>query len=191
MDVRPLLSDLQRQYRAMSRGLDHAHRAGPGDHPAAAGHPGHRHSLPPPRGAGQYGCGPRHHLQRTARTGHRRRLERGGVRRVRHRAGQHQGALRPVRGGLRGADQPAQQRDHQLRREVLSAQGRPQRAERPAAAASADLHRRQWREAHPADHRQIRPALEFRRRHPRMSSDTSARCWRRTAPTSAATRRRS
>ena len=54
--------------------------------------------------------------------------------------------------------------DHQLRREVLSAQRRPQRAEGPAASASADLHRRQRREAHPAHHRPVRPALELRRR---------------------------
>ncbi len=38
--------------------------------------------------------------ERPARARHRRRLERGGVRRLRHRAGQPQGTLRPVRGSL-------------------------------------------------------------------------------------------
>ncbi len=51
-----------------------------------------------------------------------------------------------------------------VRRKVLSAQGRSQRAEGSAEAAPAHLHRRQRREAHAEDHRQVRPALEFRRR---------------------------
>ena len=57
--------------------------------------------------------------------------------------------------------------DHHVRREVLPAQGRPQRAEGPATAPSPDLHRRQRREAHPADHREVRRPLELRRRHAR------------------------
>ena len=51
-----------------------------------------------------------------------------------------------------------------LRRQVLPAQGCPQRAKGPAAATSADLHRRQRREAHTAAHREVRRPLELRRR---------------------------
>ena len=90
-----------------------------------------------------------------------------------------------------GADQPAERGDHRLRRQVLPTQGRPQRAQGPAAPAPADLHRRQRREAHAADHRALRPALELRRRSTRGVRAASATCWPRTARTSDATRRRS
>ncbi len=88
-------------------------------------------------------------------------------------------------------DRAAVPGDDDVRRQVLSTQGRPQRAEGSAEAASADLHRRQRREAHPAHHRPVRRSLELRRRHLPRSSRASATCSPRTARTSAATPRRS
>ncbi len=58
------------------------------------------------------------------------------------------------------------QETHDVRGPVLPAQGRLERAQGAAAAASADLHRRQRRAADAADHRQVRPALELHRRQP-------------------------
>ena len=145
LDVRPLLSDLLRLHRPVPGGLDHADRAGPGHQAAAGRRARHRHPLPPPRRAGQHGRGARHHLRRPARTRHRRRLERGGVRRLRHRTGQHQGAVRPLRGGLRGADRPAQPRRRRpstasttsSRTRATSRRARSSRTRRSASAAAA------------------------------------------------------
>ena len=169
LDLRPLLPDLLRPERPVPGGLDDADRPGAGHHPASAGHPGHRHPLPPPGRAGQHGCRTGHHLRRPAGTGHRCGLERGGVRRLRHRIGHSHRAIRPFRGSLPGPHRVTEPRDHRLFRfsgPVLSAEGRAQRTQGPAAAAPADLHRRQRREAHAAHHRQVRRPLELRRRHP-------------------------
>ena len=81
--------------------------------------------------------------------------------------------------------------DHRLRRQVLPAQGRPQRAQGPAAAAPADLHRRQRREAHAARSPRATPSTGTSSAVRPRSSPTSATCWPRTARTSAAIRRRS
>ena len=105
--------------------------------------------------------------------------------------GTHQGTLRPVRGSVRGAHQPAEQGHHDIRRQVLPAQGRPQRAEGSAEAAPAHLHRRQRREAHAEDHGEVCPALELRRRHGRGVRPASATCSPRIAQTSAGIPRRS
>ena len=83
------------------------------------------------------------------------------------------------------------QRDHDLRRQVLPAQGRPQRAEGPAAAAPADLHRRQRREAHAAASRRSTPSTGTSSAARPRSSPASATCCTPTARTSAAIRRRS
>ena len=82
----PLLSAQRRHGRPEPRGLDDAGRAGAGD-PADPGRlPGDRDDLPASRRPGEHGRDHRHHLQRPARARHRRRLERDGDRRVRHRA---------------------------------------------------------------------------------------------------------
>jgi alkanesulfonate monooxygenase SsuD/methylene tetrahydromethanopterin reductase-like flavin-dependent oxidoreductase (luciferase family) len=51
--------------------------------------------------------------------------------------------------------------DHRLRWAFLSTHGGPQRAQGAATSTSADLHRWRWRETNAADHRQVRPTLEF------------------------------
>ena len=81
--------------------------------------------------------------------------------------------------------------DDDIRRQVLPAQGRPQRAQGPAAAAPADLHRRQRREAHAEDHGASTPSTGTSSAARRRSSPVSATCWPRTARTSVAIRRRS
>ena len=57
--------------------------------------------------------------------------------------GSHQGTVRPVRRGLSGADRPAAAKTPPTSTAGTTSSRRPQRAEGPAAAASADLHRRQ------------------------------------------------
>ena len=87
----------------------------------------------------------RHHLRRPARARARRRLERGGVRRLRHRPAAAEGALRPLRRGVRGDRRPAVERDDRLRRPPLPADARPAasrsrcsgRTRRSASAARA------------------------------------------------------
>ena len=78
---------------------------------ATRAHPGrrarHRQHLPPPGGAREHGRHRRRHLRRPARARHRRGLERGGVRRLRHRPAAAEGAVRPLRRGLRGDRRPA------------------------------------------------------------------------------------
>ena len=73
-------------------------------------------------------------------------------------------AQRPVRGSVPGAHRPAVAGQDGLRRHALPAEGRDVRAEGAAAAASADLHRRQRRAQDPAHDRTLRAALEFRGR---------------------------
>ena len=80
---------------------------------------------------------------------------------------------------------------HDVRRQVLSAEGRPQRAEGPAEAAPADLYRRQRREANAAHHREATPSTGTSSAGRRRSSRASATCSPRTARTSAAIPRRS
>ncbi len=64
------------------------------------------------------------------------------------------------------------QRRRTVQGRLLPAHRRPVQSEAGAAAAPADLHRRQRRETHAADRRALRPALELRRRHARSSSRT-------------------
>ena len=91
--------------------LDHPHGVGPGDQAAAGWRDGHRDGVPAPRRAGQHGGHARHRERGPARPRPRRGVERRGVRRLRHRAGQPQGALRSLRGGPRG-DPRAADVDH-------------------------------------------------------------------------------
>ena len=67
-------------------------------------------------------------------------------------------------------DRAAVAGDHHVRRQLLPADRGPVRAQAAAAAAPADLHRRQRREADAADGRALRAALELRRRHASSSS---------------------
>ena len=144
-----------------------------------------------PGGAGQHGCRARHHLRRPTGAGDRRRMERGGIRRLRHRAGQHQGTLRPVRGSVPGADQPAEQArpptstasTTSSKTPATSPRVRSARTRRSASAAAA-------RNA-PCASPRATPSTGTSPAGHRMCSRTSARCWHRTAPTSAATRKRS
>ena len=149
-------------------GLDHAGRARAGDPAAAAGHAGHRHSLPASRGAGQHGGHARRRVRRAPGTRHRDRLEPGGVRRLRHRAGHAPAAQRPVRGGLPRACRAAlAAAGHHVHRPLLPADRRPVQPQAGAAAAPSDLHRRPRRAAHAAHRGPFRPALELRRRDTR------------------------
>ena len=122
---------------------DRASRAGrcsppwPRPHPDPARLPGDRHDLPAPGGAGQHGRDRRHHLRRAARARPRRRLERGGVRRLRHPAAAPERALRPLRRGPGGDRRPADQRDHHAARPLRPAHRGPLRAEAGAAPAPA------------------------------------------------------
>ena len=130
------------------RGLGHHHRPGPGHPPAAGRRAGDRQRLPPPGRAGQHGGDPRHHLRRSPRARARRGVERGGVRRLRHRAAAAEGALRPLRrGAARSSSGCSPTRDHRLRRPLLPADRRPLRAEADPAAAPADRDRRIGRDS--------------------------------------------
>ena len=75
LDLRPLLPDLLATPTGpVPRGLDRRSTAlAQATDAAAARRAGHRHPLPPPRGAGQHGRHARHHLRRPARARHRRR----------------------------------------------------------------------------------------------------------------------
>ena len=124
--------------------------------------------------------------------GPRRRLERGGVRRLRHRPAAAQGAVRPLRRGVRGASsaccrtRPPTSTGKHYR--LTAARCEPKPVQRPHPPI---VHRRRRREAHAARRRPLRPALELPRRRRRDPGAQARRCSRSTAPTSAATRRRS
>ena len=86
----------------LPRGLGHAHGVGPGDDTPAPRHARDRDPLPAPGGVGEHGGHARHRLGRPAGDRDRRRLERGGIRCLRHRPRVAQSAQRPLRRGLRG-----------------------------------------------------------------------------------------
>ena len=114
-----------RPHRPLPRGLDHADRAGAGDPAAADGRAGHRHPLPPPGGAGEHGGHARRRVRRPAGARHRRRLERGGVRRLRHRAGPPAERIDRFDEALRGAHRAALAAgDDHVRGRVLPADAR-------------------------------------------------------------------
>ena len=147
-----------------ARGLDHADRAGPGHHPAAARvlvtgiH--HRHPAVLANMAARAG----HHLRRQTGARRRRRVERAGVAGPTASNWAVSGAVRPLRGGLPIDHRPAQP-------ETTDFEGRFYRLTaarnelKRSAAAPADLHRRHGEKQTPAHHREVRPALELRRRH--------------------------
>ncbi|CAA9554940.1 MAG: POSSIBLE OXIDOREDUCTASE, partial [uncultured Thermomicrobiales bacterium] len=81
-------------------GVDNPHCPGGGDRAGGTGNAGALHRVPQPRPAGQDGRRPRRGERRTPDPGHRCRLARAGVRRLRL-------PLRPPRQPLRGGD-----RDH-------------------------------------------------------------------------------
>lgn len=167
MELRPLLSHLLRLDGPVSRGMDRPRRPRPG-HPATpAGHLGDRHPLPAPRRAGQHGRHRGHHLRGPAGAGHRRRVERGGVERLRHRTRNPQAAQRPLRRSVPGAGRPALPGDHDVRRRLLPGHRRALRAQAAPATPPAHLHRRQRRAPHAANRRPLRPTLELRGRHDR------------------------
>ena len=100
-------------------------------------------------------------------------------------------AQRPLRGGLRGDRRPAQPGDHDLRRQVLPTDRRPQRAQRrcsgpiprsASAAAGKGGRCAPW---------PVSPSTGTSWAAPRRSSPASARSCTATARTSAGTRRRS
>ena len=124
-------------------GLGHADRAGSGHRAAAGRRAGHRHPLPPPRGAGQHGLA----LDIVSNG----RLELGiGAGWNEEESGAYGIELGSIKERFDRFEEACQvltgllgQETTEFRREVLPAQGRPQRAEGPAEAAPADLYRRQ------------------------------------------------
>ena len=152
----------------------------------------HRHPLPASRGAGQHGFGARHHLQRPPRARDRRRLERGGVRRLRHRT-RHasRSASTASRRRCEVLDRSAEPGDDDAstasttssRTPATSRRARSSRTRRSASAAAA----RSARCASPPGTPSTGTSSAVRPR----SSRASATCSPRTARTSAATRGRS
>ena len=102
--------------------------------------------------------------ERAPRAGHRGGLERGGIRRLRHRARRPRERSDRFEEACEVLVGLLSQETTDFDGELLPAARRPLRAEGAAAAAPADLHRWQRREAHAAHRRPVRPALEPRRR---------------------------
>ena len=117
-------------------------------------------------------------------------LERGGVHRVRHRAGLAARTVRPVRGRPRRARDAADPGAHDVRGSVLPTARRDEQSE-AAAAQAAHLHRRQRSSSHAATGGSLRRPLELRRHRARTSSSSAGRCCIEPVPRSAATRPRS
>ena len=139
VELGPLLPARRAVRRTQPRGLDDARRARPGDLAPPARRDGQRHAPPPPGGDGQHGCHDRPHLGWSFRARHGRRMERDGIRRIRHPARLVAGALRPVRGGDRGDRVAAQEHGHQLLRPVV-----PDRERLVRTKAGAGLTSRSW-----------------------------------------------
>ena len=138
--------------------------------------------LPAPGGAGQHGRHGRHRLRRPARARHRRRLERGGVRRLRHRAAAAARALRPLRRGAARSSSACSRnettdfdgRHYQL----TGARCEPKPVQQPHPPI---VHRRSGEEADATSRRPLGRPLEPARRRASMCSRRSATCSRSTA----------
>ena len=127
----------------------------------------------------------RHRLGRKARAGPRGRVERGGVRRLRHRPRDAKQRSDRFDEACEVIDRPAHERDDLVQGHLLRADRRPLQPEAAAASSSADLRRRQRRTAHAAHRRPLRPALELPRRPGgglRPQARRAARALRRARP---------
>ena len=147
-----------------------------------------------PGGARQHGRHPRRHLRRPPRARHRRRLERGGVRRLRHRAAAAEASAstastRRARCIVVAAQPTRRPTSTGSYYQLTDARCEPKPVQRPAPA---DLHRRQRREAHAA---RPSPAAPSTGTIPGGAAEEwqaqARRARTRTAPRSAATRPRS
>ena len=119
--------------------------------------------VPAPGRAGQHGRDDRHRVRRTPGAGDRRRVVRGRVRGLRHRAGLDHRALRPVRGVPRGHPLAAHRADDHLLRPLLRAHRRVLRAQGHAVPPPAVRARRQGRAPVPPPRRPLRRPLELLR----------------------------
>ena len=84
---------------------------------------GRQHHLPQPGAGGQDHDHPRHHLRRPRLARPRRRLVRGGARRLRVRLPAAEGALRAARGGVADLPVDVHKRDDHGLRQALPGQG--------------------------------------------------------------------
>ncbi|CAA9233734.1 MAG: hypothetical protein AVDCRST_MAG54-1148, partial [uncultured Actinomycetospora sp.] len=157
VDRRPLLR-LRPEDRPLPRGVDDADVARGAPRGRRAGRPRARRRLPPPAAAGEDGGDTAVPQRRALRAGHRRRVARARVPRLRLRLPAPGGALRAARGS--DHDLPA---DVDRGRPVVRGAALPHRRRRgPAAArpAAARLHRRRGRACRAADGRAARGHVE-------------------------------
>ena len=151
---------------------------------------GRLQQLSQPGPAGEDHLDGRRRLRRAPRLGHRRRVVRERVPRLRLRVPEAEGPHRHAARDGRDRHEHVDPAGDDVQGRALRAVAGELRPEAAAGPAPAGLDRRRWRAAHAARRRPPRRLLELRRQ-PRASGRTSATCCGPTAPTSAATRTRS
>ena len=123
---------------------------------------GRLQQLPQPRPAGQDHLDRRRRVGWAARLGHRGRVVRERVPRLRLRVPGAQGAHRDAAGDGRDREEPLDRARDQLRRQLLPAAPGAVRSQAAAVPTPADLDRRRRRAAHAAGRRRPRRLLELR-----------------------------
>ena len=134
-----------------------------------------RRDLPAPVGVRRPGHDHRPRLARPARALARRRVVRQGARRARHPVPLDAGAVRPARGRARDRHPPVHRRGRVLRRHGRVAARRAAPPAAGAAAAPADLDRRQRAHAAPSRSSPATPTSGTRGARPNSLRETNER----------------
>ena len=188
--LRPLPHRAAAHRRGLSRGVDADGRARRGDRAGPARPDVHLHELPQPGLPREGRRHLRHRVRRARRDGHRRRLVRARVARLRLRLPVRRGAAGHARRGRADHAPGLDGRPRHAERQALPGRRRDRPAAAPAGGRHPAVDRRRRGEGDAQDRGEVRAVHELRR-HAARASPASPSCSPGTAATSAPTSTRS